>query len=134
MFPPSTKILIVDDAVTLRTMLKEFLSGLGFPNTFEARNVNEALDTMARMDTEGIPVEVILCDMNMPGASGLDFLKQVRSTPKGKNIPFLMITTEGAMKTVTEAVMAGVTGYLLKPLTQQNLYDKLGDAFKKHKK
>ncbi len=132
MFSDSAKILVIDDAVTMRIMLKEYLTNLGYKNIFEARNVVEATETLARMEQEGAPVELVLCDMNMPGASGLDFLKMVRATPKGKNLPFLFITTEGQMRIVTEAVMAGVTSYLLKPVTQATLLEKMAEAYKKH--
>lgn len=132
MFEPSANILIVDDAVTLRAMLKEFLNSMGYQNLFEARNVPEAIDTLSRMERAGTPVALVLCDMNMPGASGLDFLKSVRANPKSKNLPFLMITTEGQMRTVTEAVMAGVSGYLLKPVTVPSLAEKLAEVYKRH--
>jgi two-component system chemotaxis response regulator CheY len=87
---------------------------------------------LKRLLTEGNGIELVLCDMNMPGGSGLDFLKSVRANQKTKNLPFLMITTEGQMRIVTEAVMAGVTGYILKPVNQAALADKMGESWRKH--
>lgn len=132
MFGENAPILVVDDAVTMRALLRDHLKALGFKNIYEARNVQEAQDTLNRLLTEGNGIELVLCDMNMPGGTGLDFLKTVRASTKTKNLPFLMITTEGQMRIVTEAVMAGVTGYVLKPVSQASLAEKMGEGWRKH--
>ncbi|PIU01224.1 MAG: response regulator [Bdellovibrionales bacterium CG10_big_fil_rev_8_21_14_0_10_45_34] len=125
-------ILVVDDAVTMRALIKDYLKKMGYSNIFEARNVEEATQTFERLESQGVRLEFVFADMNMPGGTGIDFLKKIRALPQGKNLPFVMITTEGEMNTVTEAVMNGVSGYLLKPVTQPALMEKMVEAYKKH--
>ncbi len=68
-------------------------------------------------------VDLVLCDWNMPGMSGLDFLRQVRSV--GLEIPFLMVTGRADKESVIEAKDAGVSAYIAKPFSQTQLEAKL---------
>jgi hypothetical protein len=61
----------------------------------------------------------------MPGETGLDFLKYVRSRPEYATVPFILQTTENDKKKIVEAVKSGVQGYLIKPVQKNALAQKM---------
>jgi two-component system chemotaxis response regulator CheY len=61
----------------------------------------------------------------MPNMTGIEFLRAVRSDDRFKEIPFIMLTTEGKKQDVIEAVNAGVSNYIVKPFNPDTLYDKI---------
>lgn len=81
-----------------------------------------ALDFMGFADGDD-SVDVILCDWNMPRLSGLELLKQIRTC--GPDLPFLMITGNADLEAVVEAKTYGVTGYIRKPFSADQLRKKL---------
>lgn len=114
------KVLIVEDQADSRAILRNMLAELGVNQIFEASDGREALQFM---DAAFDYVDMVLCDWNMPEMSGMEFLRQVRST--GANIPFLMITGRGDMDSVLEAKGSGVSGYIRKPFSPSQLEAKL---------
>ncbi|RYZ80039.1 MAG: response regulator, partial [Proteobacteria bacterium] len=74
---------------------------------------------------------LIISDWNMPNCSGLELLKRVRSDAKLKLLPFILLTAEGEVHQVKEALVAGVDSYVLKPFTLESLKEKLEATFKK---
>ena len=88
------KILIVDDMVTMRRILKKHLISLGFKNFNEAHDGQKALNLIKTGINLG-QLDLIISDWNMPGMTGLDLLKEVRAMENEiKDVPFLMITNE----------------------------------------
>jgi two-component system chemotaxis response regulator CheY len=115
-------VLIVDDSVAIRKILARVLKHAEIPigKVYEAGDGVEALERLK----EG-PVQLILSDINMPNMNGLQFLSKVKSVPEWKNIPFIMVTTEGSQPKVLEAVGLGAAGYIRKPFTAEQLQEKL---------
>ncbi|MDR2398172.1 MAG: response regulator [Spirochaetaceae bacterium] len=114
-------ILIVDDSRIMRNVVKNCFSLLKIPAQYlEANNGKEAL---LRLQSQ--PVNLVLLDWNMPEMSGIEFLKKVRAIDKFKTLPIIMITSEGARYSVIEALKAGATDYLVKPLTEKHLKEKV---------
>lgn len=74
---------------------------------------------------ERLRVDLIVCDWNMPHATGLDLLKRVRADWRFKRVPFLMLTAEAYRETVDAAMAAGVSDYVIKPFTAQTLGEKV---------
>jgi two-component system chemotaxis response regulator CheY len=68
---------------------------------------------------------MILTDWNMPNMNGLEFVKKLKLSDKTKNVPIIMITTEGGKPEVITALKAGVNNYIVKPFTPQILKEKL---------
>lgn len=132
MFDKNTHILVVDDSLNIRRMIVDSLKLLGFQKIATAEDVDEAMGKLVRFSTTPTPVSLILSDLNMPGLSGLDFLKQVRALDGFKDLPFILVTTESEKGAVIEAALAGVSGYLVKPFTNQGLTQRLQEAYKKH--
>ena len=114
------KILLVDDSGTMRAIQKRCLFKLGVApdDVVEAENGQVALEQFAK-DT----FDIILTDQNMPVMDGLTFVKEVRTT--NKDIPVVMITTESERSRVIVAIKAGVSDYLVKPYTPDDLSSKL---------
>lgn len=115
------KLLVVDDSSTMRRIIKNTLQRLGYEDILEAEHGVEAWEIM---DTkEGIGV--LITDWNMPEMNGLDLVKKVRADDRYKEIPIIMVTTEGGKSEVIIALKAGVNNYIVKPFTPQVLKEKL---------
>ncbi|HXY78138.1 MAG TPA: response regulator [Candidatus Acidoferrales bacterium] len=112
------RTLIVDDSAVMRKIVERSLrqSGLGISQVFEASNGAEALASV-----EQHPVDLILCDINMPVMDGLEFVKQLANIENGKGVPVVMITTEGSEGHVVQALSAGARGYIRKPFTSDQV-------------
>ncbi len=119
------KILVVDDMVTMRRIVKNILKQLGFANVEEAENGQEALQKL-RADTYGF----VVSDWNMPIMTGIDMLRAIRADEKLKSTPVLMVTAEAQQSNLVEAVQAGVSNYIVKPFTAETMQEKIGKIFK----
>ncbi len=122
---PNMKILVVDDMVTMRRIVKNILKQLGFANVDEAENGQDALQKL-RGDAYGF----VVSDWNMPVMTGIDMLRAIRGDEKLKAIPVLMVTAEAQQSNLVEAVQAGVSNYIVKPFTAETMQEKLGKIFK----
>lgn len=115
-----TRVLIVDDYRTMLRIIGNLLRQLGFEHIEEATDGQMALDTL-----KANSFDLILSDWNMEPMSGLELLKQVRSTENLKHIPFIMITAESKAENVVAAKQAGVNNYIVKPFNAVTLKQKL---------
>lgn len=120
------KILIVDDFSTMRRIIKNLLRDLGFTNTHEADDGTTALPMLRNGD-----FDFLVTDWNMPGMSGIDLLKELRSDTKLSSLPVLMVTAEAKRDQIIEAAQAGVNGYVVKPFTAQVLKEKIDKIFER---
>jgi two-component system chemotaxis response regulator CheY len=114
-------VLIIDDSAAIRKILQRVLKQTEVPigQIYEAGDGIEALESLKTQ-----PVGLILSDINMPNMDGLQFLGQVKSG-EHKNVPVIMITTEGNQNRVMEAVNLGAAGYVRKPFTAEQIKEKL---------
>ena len=119
------KVLVVDDFATMRKIIKNILSQLGFKNIYEADDGTTALEVLKKEK-----IDLIISDWNMPKMSGLDLLKAVRSDPNLKDIIFIMVTAEAQKDNVIEAIKHGVNQYIVKPFTPETLKEKLEKVLK----
>jgi two-component system chemotaxis response regulator CheY len=120
------KILIVDDFSTMRRIIKNLLRDLGFNNTSEADDGNTGLPMLQSGN-----FDFLITDWNMPGMTGIDLLKAVRTDDKLKNLPVLMVTAEAKKEQIVMAAQAGVNGYIVKPFTAQTLKEKIDKIFER---
>ncbi|NLF25773.1 MAG: response regulator [Deltaproteobacteria bacterium] len=118
-------VLVVDDFSTMRRIVKNCLRQLGFENITEAEDGEAALAKL-----RGGPFQLIISDWNMPKMMGIDLLRAVRADEKLKDIPFLMVTAEAQKENVIEAAKAGVSNYIIKPFTPDQVQSKLEAIFK----
>lgn len=134
MFPPETKILVIDDMPSIRDLVKNTLKAMGYKNMVEAGDGEEGLKILMQNNVAGSQIQLVISDWNMPKMKGLDLLKQVRATAEWANLPFVLLTSESERDQVTEAVLAGVSQYIVKPFSAKIFEDKLKAAWMKHNK
>lgn len=120
------KVLVVDDILSMRHIVRRALTEIGFTDIHDAQNGEEGLEKL-RAGGFGL----LLLDWNMPVMSGIDMLRAIRSDPTLRSLPVLMITAEAQAEQIMEAVKAGVSGYLVKPFSTQALQEKLEKIFQK---
>jgi len=108
------RALIVDDSSVMRKIVERSLrqAGVDLEKVVEAGNGAEALGVL-----KDNPVDLILCDINMPVMDGLEFVRQLGTVENSKGVPVVMITTEGSESHVVQALSAGARGYIRKPFT-----------------
>ena len=134
MFSPDDAILITDDSANMRRLIIDSMKSLGFLKIISAVDTNEALRKLNDQLEKGDPVKLILSDLNMPGRNGIEFLKIIKSSAAYKNIPFVLVTTEGERSSVLEAAVSGVSSYLIKPFEVQELSKRVVEAWNKKSK
>lgn len=116
------RVLIVDDSSVMRKILERSLrqaSESAIDEVIEAGDGGEAMEKL-----EGASVSVIFSDINMPHVNGLEFLRLLKESPH-KDLPVIMVTTEGGEKTVMEAISLGAKGFIRKPFTAAQMVDAL---------
>jgi chemotaxis signal transduction protein/CheY-like chemotaxis protein len=123
--PASLKILLVEDAATMRKIERKTLSSLGFEKVTEA---GDGIDAIARLEEEG-PFDLVISDWNMPNKSGYDLLLWVRANEATRHVPFIMATGQGDMKQEKKALEAGVSSFVAKPFNKDELAAKIEEAF-----
>jgi two-component system chemotaxis response regulator CheY len=121
---PNIKILIVDDFSTMRKIIRNILTQLGFKNILEADDGTTAIEILKKEK-----VDLIISDWNMPKMSGLELLKAVRSDENLKDVPFVMVTAEAQKENILEAIKYKVNQYIVKPFTPETLKEKLEKVF-----
>ena len=116
------RILIVDDSRIMRNIVKNTLLNLKYPaDVFtEAADGEEAFSILEKSE-----ITLLLLDWNMPNLNGLELVKRLRSLEKFQNLPIIMVTSEAAKYNIIEAVKAGVTDYLVKPVNEKSLQEKI---------
>ncbi len=132
MFAPDTKILVVDDMPTIRDLVKNQLRAMNFKNLIEAVDGESALQHLIKNKAAGSPVQLVICDWNMPKMTGLELLKQVRASSDWATLPFVLLTSESERDQVTEAILAGVSQYVVKPFAAKTFEEKLKSVWVKH--
>ncbi|WP_110969799.1 response regulator [Pseudomonas huaxiensis] len=117
-------VLVVDDAPFIRDLVKKCLRNY-FPGMVieDAVNGRKAQTLMARE-----VFDLILCDWEMPEMSGLELLTWCRQQDSMKTLPFIMVTSRGDKENVVQAIQAGVSDYVGKPFTNEQLLTKVKKA------
>ncbi len=113
-------ILIVDDSLPMRAVIKRTLkaAGYGASNLFEAANGEQALALMRNSW-----VDLVITDYNMPVMDGLAFIKAMKEQDLFQDIPVVVVSTEGNQTRIDEFMNAGAAGYITKPFTAEAIRD-----------
>lgn len=121
------KILIIDDSGVMRRIHKNTLIEHKIPEEalIEASDGQEALQLSSKND-----ITLFLVDWNMPKLDGLQFVERLRNTERYKTTPIIMVTSEAAKYNVIQAISAGVTDYVVKPIKDSILWDKVSNYIK----
>jgi two-component system chemotaxis response regulator CheY len=104
-------ILVVEDSPTMRQLISFAMKRIPDAHVIEA---TDGVDALKKMSSD--KVDIILADINMPVMDGLKLVSLVRGNPEHKEIPIIMITTEGAEEDRKRALSIGANAYLTKPI------------------
>ena len=115
------KLLVVDDSSTMRRIIKNTLSRLGYEDVLEGEDGLQGWTVL----NENTDIGMLITDWNMPEMNGLELVKKVRADARFSDLPIIMVTTEGGKAEVITALKAGVNNYIVKPFTPQVLKEKL---------
>lgn len=120
MFDENWNVLVVDDFVTMRKIIRNLLKEIGL------RKVEEAEDGVSAFKTlQGSTIDLVITDWNMPNGTGLELLRNIRQDDFLKTMPVLLVTAEAKKEQILEAASLGVNGYIIKPFTAETLKEKI---------
>lgn len=107
------KILVVDDSGLMRSAMKKYLASLGYTNTVEAADGQEAVEMYAKENPA-----IIFLDHVMPKMTGYEALAQIRGVDK--LVPIVMCTSVTDQNIINDCRALGISGYITKPLTAED--------------
>ena len=121
-------VLIVDDATFIRDLVKK-----GLRNYFPGIHTDDAVNgRKAQTQLTREVYDLILCDWEMPEMSGMELLTWCRQQDNYlKTVPFIMVTSRGDKENVVQAIQAGVSDFVGKPFTNEQLLTKVKKALAK---
>ena len=115
-------VLIIDDSAVMRRIHRNTLAEHGVPE----ESIFEASDGEAALRIAGErAIDLFLVDWNMPKLDGFELVKRLRAGSRYATTPIIMITSEAAKYNVMDAINAGVTNYVVKPIKGDVLWQKL---------
>jgi two-component system chemotaxis response regulator CheY len=109
------KIMTVDDSASVRQMVSFTLKEAGY----EVVEASDGMDALNKLN--GISVNMIITDLNMPNLDGIGLIKSVRASVQHKFVPIIMLTTESQDGKKLEGKAAGATGWIVKPFKPEQL-------------
>jgi two-component system chemotaxis response regulator CheY len=103
-------VLIVDDSMTVRQQVSLTLTAAGY-NMAEACDGRQGVEVVR----SGLAIAMVICDVNMPIANGLEFLETIKGDAAAPPVPVVMLTTDGSPELIARAKRAGAKGWIVKP-------------------
>ena len=128
MFDLKTRVLIVDDAMTMRKLVSKMCKDIGFTDITEAADGVLAWEVITKASP---PLGLVISDWNMPNCTGLELLTKLRADGRFAALPFLMVTAEAEQHQIANAIKMGVDNYVVKPFAQVMLAEKIEAVHKK---
>jgi two-component system repressor protein LuxO len=121
--PPPGSILLVEDTRALAELYRSYLREAPWSLTL----ASTAAEARAALDATG--ADVVLLDLRLPDADGLDLLREIRGRPDAP--PVIVITANGSVSTAVAAMQAGAVDFLVKPFPQERLLVTLRNALER---
>jgi len=118
------KVLVVDDQLTMRTLIRSALQEIGFREIADAGDGEEGLRALVAQ-----PAHLVISDFNMPKLDGLGFLRAVRAHEPIRKTAFIMLTGRADKELVQRAMQFGVNNYVTKPFSPATLRGKIEEVF-----
>ena len=122
-----SKVLIVDDSKLIHQMYRLVLMRFKDCRLVDAMNGLEALEILSREKD----FDLILLDMNMPIMNGIQFMEKITEDGIERQIPIIVVSTEGKEEDTIRAMRLGAWGYIVKPFKSESLYDLIGKVIEK---
>ncbi|MBF0468881.1 MAG: response regulator [Desulfamplus sp.] len=113
-------ILLVDDSMPMRAVIKKAFMAAGYSGSdfHEAANGIEALERLKK-----IWVDIVVTDFTMPEMNGLDMLLRMKEDDLFKDIPVVVVSTQGSQEKIDQFMNSGAAGYIKKPFTPEQIRD-----------
>lgn len=111
----------------MRLIVTGMLEDLGFDEISQAESSDLAWKLI-----QAEKFDIVLCDWNMPGRTGIELIRNIRAHAESARLPVLMMTSNNDPRQIAEARAAGVSSYLVKPFGPADLRDRLEEAFSAH--
>jgi len=111
------KILIADDSASMRQLVEYTLTSAGF----EVIVAVDGKDAVTK--SNGLKIDMVITDLNMPGMDGITLIKQLRGSPANRFTPIIMLTTESQADKKEEGKKAGASGWIVKPFSPDALLE-----------
>ena len=108
----SYHVLVVDDALPMRNMIKYMLKKVGLNTLSEAENGSEAFGLLKKLQ-----IDLVVADWNMPKLNGYQLLEKIRADERLKSLPVIIVSGEGDKEHIVSIVRAGASDYVLKPIS-----------------
>lgn len=112
----SKVILVIDDQNSMRSVVKSYFRDFGFERVKTAIDGQDGLNFLMQH-----PVDIVICDWQMPKISGIELLKLLRASEESATLPFLMMTSTSDVNAVKDAMQSGVSDYMIKPFKPSQL-------------
>ena len=122
-------VLVVDDCVDSRTIMRKMLESFGFHVEMAGSGV-ESLKRLEDSEMRENPVDLVMMDWLMPELNGIEASRIIR-TEMNLHIPIILMTAFGREAEMIYAEKVGINGFLIKPIYQSTLFDAIMDAFEK---
>ncbi|HVY85153.1 MAG TPA: response regulator [Caulobacterales bacterium] len=122
--PSALRVLVVDDQLTMRTLIQSTLQQLGFSQIATAGDGEEGLKALLAS-----PAHLVISDFNMPKLDGLALLRAIRGHEPIRKTAFIMLTGRADAELVKRAMQYGVNNYIAKPFTAAALKSKIEAVF-----
>jgi CheY-like chemotaxis protein len=121
---PTRSILIVDDNDDVRELLLNFLE----QDSYRLYSANNGDSALALLHSERI--DLLLLDVMMPGISGVELLKKIKSShfPTNPDLPVIMVTARSGSDDIEEAMAAGAHSYIVKPFRGEEIRKQVADV------
>lgn len=118
------RVIIVDDSIMMRNILMGYIHDYGIKEIKYAADGEAALREISESRALGMPFDIVFLDWNMPGLTGYDVLTKCRADKTNDNTAIIMVTAENKQRNVLEAIKAGATAYMIKPISKTELDSK----------
>ncbi|HEG43186.1 MAG TPA: response regulator [Phycisphaerales bacterium] len=116
-------LLVVDDSATMRKIITRTIRKAGLSVDDDIREAGDGNEALEKIDEA--PVDIILCDINMPGMDGLEFVRKARELDSCADTKIIMISTESADELIEGVKADGADGYVTKPFTPETIQKEL---------
>jgi two-component system chemotaxis response regulator CheY len=126
--PNAEYVIVLEDSVPNRNILVSILNKIGF-DCLVGKNGMDGLKYLQKCEDEKLNLVLIISDIMMPQLDGIEFLNETRKRDVFRKTPFLIVSATSDSSNIIEAKRKNVAGYLLKPITLDQIKVKLKEIF-----
>lgn len=131
--PSDKRVLVVDDDEIMRNTISQILINFDIKDISQAPDVATAKQILQSYYDNEKPFHLVLCDHHMPNNTGLDLINHIRMNLRYKEVPYITITSDAQRTVVLPYISAGADSFIVKPVKDADLYEKILQVWKKRK-